>query len=140
MKKAKLTMAVFLIALLFSSVLSAQQNESSKINLLNYDDVKSYLNLDYDQQKTIGPLIKEIITIKKQDEKAIKEMRSKMQSMGMPDPSMREKMMKERFERQNKIDGLIKQIEQSLNKRQLEKFDEIEKPNLMNRSKQRGKW
>lgn len=140
MKRVKLTMAVFLITLLFSSVLSAQQNESTKINLLNYDDVKSYLNLDYDQQKTIEPLIKEIITIKKQDEKAIKEMRSKMQSMGMPDPSMRVKMMKERLERQNKIDGLIKQIEQTLNKKQIEKFNEIEKPNLMNKTKQMGKW
>jgi hypothetical protein len=139
MKREKLTMAAFLIALLFSSVLSAQQNESTKINLLNYDDVKSYLNLDIDQQKTIEPLIKEIITIKEQNEKVIKEMRSKMQSMGMPDPSMREKMMKERAERQSKIDGLIKQIELSLNKKQLEKFNEIEKPNLMNKSKQMGK-
>lgn len=135
MKREKLTMAVFLIALLFSSVLTAQQNESANVNLLNFDDVKNYLNLDIDRQETIEPLIKEIITVKEMDEKAIQEMRSKMQSMGMPDPSMREKMMKERSERQNKIDGLIKQIEQSLNKKQLEKFDEIEKPNLMNKSK-----
>jgi C4-type Zn-finger protein len=140
MKKTKFTMAVFLIALLFSSVLSARQNDSLKINLLNFDDVKSYLNLDFDQQETIEPLIKEIITIKEQNEKAIKEMRSKMQSMGMPDPSIREKMMKERAERQSKIDGLIKQIEKSLNEKQLEKFDEIEKPNLMNKSKQMSKW
>lgn len=135
MKREKLTMAVFLIALLFSSVLLAQQNGSSKVNLLNYDDVKSYLNLDIDQQETIEPLIKEIITIKEGDEKAIQEMRSKMQSMGMPDPLMREKMMKERSEKQNEINGLIKQIEQSLNKEQLEKFDGIEKPNLMDKSK-----
>ena len=135
MKRENLTMAVFLIALLFSSVLSAQPNASSKVNLLNFDDVISYLNLDIDQQKTIELLIKEIISIIERDEKAMKEMRSKMQSMGIPDPSMREKMMKERSERQNKIDGLIKQIEQSLNKKQLEKFNEIEKPNLMNKSK-----
>ncbi|HET55144.1 MAG TPA: hypothetical protein ENN33_07990 [Ignavibacteria bacterium] len=62
-------------------------------------------------------------------------MRSKMQSMDMRDPSMREKMMNERAERESKIDGLIKQIELSLNKKQLEKFNEIEKPNLMNKSR-----
>lgn len=135
MKREKLTLAVFLIALLFSSMLLAQQNGSSKVNLLDYDDVKGYLNLDIDQQETIEPLIKEIITIKEGDAKAIQEMRSNMQSMGMPDPSMREKMMKERSERQNKINRLIKQIEQSLNKKQLEKFDGIEKPNLMDKSK-----
>ncbi len=140
MKREKLMLAAFLTALFFNSSLLAQQNESSKINLLNYDEVKSYLNLDFDQQQSIDSLIKEIITIKEQDEKTIKEMRSKMQSMGMPDPSLRKKMMKERAERQSKIDGLIKQIEQSLNKKQLEKFDEIEKPNLMNKSKQMGKW
>lgn len=135
MKREKLTMDVFLIALLFSSMLLAQQNGSSKVYLLNYDDVKSYLNLDIEQQETIDPLIKIITTIKEQDEKAIQEMRSKMQSMGMPEPSMREKMMKERSERQSKIDKLIKKIEPSLNKKQLEKFNEIGKPNLMNKSK-----
>jgi len=65
----------------------------------------------------------------------MQDMRSKMQSMGMRDPSMREKMMNERAERESKIDGLIKQIELSLNKKQLEKFNEIEKPNLMNKSR-----
>jgi len=65
----------------------------------------------------------------------MQDMRSKMLSMGMPDPSMREKMMEERAERQNNIDALIRQIEQSLNKEQIEKFNEIEKPNLMNKSK-----
>lgn len=140
MKREKLTMAVFLIALFFSSVQSVPQTESLKVDLLNYDEVKSFLNLDSTQQKAIEPLIKEIITIKEQDEKAMKEMRSRMQSLGIPDPPMREKMKKERSERQNKIDGLIKQIEQSLNKEQLEKFNEIEKPNLMNKSKQKGKW
>jgi len=65
----------------------------------------------------------------------MQDMRSKMQSMDMRDPSMREKMMNERAERESKIDGLIKQIELSLNKKQLEKFNEIEKPNLMNKSR-----
>lgn len=135
MKREKLTLAVFLIALLFSSMLLAQQNGSSKVNLLDYDDVKGYLNLDIDQQETIEPLIKEIITIKERDEKAIQEMRSNMQSMGMLDPSMREKMMKERAEKQSQIDALIRQVEEALYKTQLEKFNEIEKPNLMSKSK-----
>ncbi len=135
MKSEKLIMALFLAALLFGSVLSAQQNESSKVNLLNYEEVKSYLKLDLEQQITIKPLINEIKIIIEQSQKIAKEMRSNMQSMGMPDPSMREKMMEERAERQNEINGLIKQIEQSLNKNQLEIFNEIEKPNLMSKSK-----
>lgn len=139
MTREKLTMVLFLVMLIFNNLLSAQQKESEKISLLNYNKVKSHLNLDSKQQKTIEPSIQEIINIKGQEGKAIQGMRSKMQSTGMPNPSMREKMMKERSERQNKINGLIKQIEQSLNKEQLEKFDEIEKPNLMNKSKQMGK-
>ncbi|MBK7105951.1 MAG: hypothetical protein IPH62_11770 [Ignavibacteriae bacterium] len=134
MKRETLTMAVFLIALIFSSVVSAQQNESTKVDLLNFDVVKSYLSLDIDQQKTIEPLINDIIDIKDQADKTRNKMRSNMQSMGTPDPSMREKMMKERSARQNKIDGLIKQIEQLLNKKQLEKFNEIDKPNLIKKS------
>ena len=63
-----------------------------------------------------------------------------MQSMGMPDSSLREKMMKERAEKQSKTDELSKKIEESLNKEEIEKFKKIEKPNLMNKSKQmRGK-
>lgn len=136
MKREKLTMDVFLLLLFLSgSLLAQQKEETSNVNLLNYDDVRSYLNLDIDQQKTIEQLIIDIIAIKEQDEKAIQEMLSKMQSMGMRNPSMREKIMTERAERQNNINGLIKQIEQSLNKGQLEKFNGIEKPNLMNKSK-----
>ncbi len=136
MKREKLTMDVFLLLLFLSgSLLAQQKEETSNVNLLNYDDVRSYLNLDIDQQKTIEQLIIDIIAIKEQDEKAIQEMLSKMQSMGMRNPSMREKIMTERAERQNNINGLIKQIEQSLNKEQLEKFNGIEKPNLMNKSK-----
>jgi hypothetical protein len=136
MKREKLTMDVFLLLLFLSgSLLAQQKEETSNVNLLNYDDVRSYLNLDIDQQKTIEQLIIDIIAIKEQDEKAIQEMLFKMQSMGMRNPSMREKIMTERAERQNNINGLIKQIEQSLNKEQLEKFNGIEKPNLMNKSK-----
>jgi len=121
-----------------SSSLFAQQAESSKINLMDYDELNSYLNLDIEQQEIIKPLIDEIKTVKDQDEKTMKDMRSKMQSMGMPDPSLREKMMKERSERQNKIDELTKKMEQSLNKEQIAKFKKIEKPNLMNKSKRMG--
>lgn len=135
MKSEKLIMALFLVVLLFNNVLSAQQNESSKISLLNYEEVKSYLKLDPEKQITIKPLINEIKIIIEQSQKAAKEMRSNMQSTGMPNPLMREKMITERAERQNEINGLIKQIEQSLNKEQLEIFNEIEKPNLMSKSK-----
>lgn len=134
MKREKLNLVVLFAALLFSNVL-AQQDETAKVSLLNYDEVESYLNLSLDQQNSIKPLVKEIVNIKEQDEKAFKELRSKMQSMGKRDPSMREKMMEERSQKQNKIDGLIKQIEQLLNKDQLEKFNKIEKPNLMSNSK-----
>ena len=139
MKKYNLFQIACLTILAVSGTLFAQQ-ESSRINLTNYDDVKSYLNLDIDQQQIIEPLVTEIKSIIDSDEKAMQDMRSKMQSMGMPDPSLREKMMKEREERQSKTDELSKKIEQALNKEQIEKFKKIEKPNLMNKSKQmRGK-
>jgi len=140
MKRNNLIKLALITIMAISSSLFAQQAESSKINLMDYDELNSYLNLDIEQQEIIKPLIDEIKTVKDQDEKTMKDMRSKMQSMGMPDPSLREKMMKERAERQNKIDELTKKIEQSLNKGQIEKFKKIEKPNLMNKSKQmRGK-
>jgi hypothetical protein len=56
----------------------------------------------------------------------------------MRDPSLRVKMMNERSEKQNEIDGLIKKIEQALNDDQLVKFKSIEKPNLMSKSKRMG--
>ena len=140
MKRNNFILSALITIMAISSSLFAQQAESSKINLMDYDELNSYLNLDIEQQEIIKPLIDEIKTVKDQDEKTMKDMRSKMQSMGMPDPSLREKMMKERAERQNKIDELTKKIEQSLNKGQIEKFKKIEKPNLMNKSKQmRGK-
>ena len=138
MKRNNLIKLALITIMAISSSLFAQQAESSKINLMDYDELNSYLNLDIEQQEIIKPLIDEIKTVKDQDEKTMKDMRSKMQSMGMPDPSLREKMMKERSERQNKIDELTKKIEQSLNKGQIEKFKKIEKPNLMNKSKRMG--
>jgi len=138
MKRNNLIKLALITIMAISSSLFAQQAESSKINLMDYDELNSYLNLDIEQQEIIKPLIDEIKTVKDQDEKTMKDMRSKMQSMGMPDPSLREKMMKERAERQNKIDELTKKIEQSLNKGQIEKFKKIEKPNLMNKSKRMG--
>lgn len=136
MKKKNLIHAALIIILIIgNSLFGQQEKDSSKINLTDYDNLKSYLNLSIDQQKIIEPLVTEIQSIIDSDEKAIQDMRSKMQSMGMRDPSMREKMMNERAERESKIDGLVKQIELSLNKKQLEKFNEIEKPNLMNKSR-----
>ena len=120
-----------------SSLFAQQEEESSKINLMDYDELNSYLNLDIEQQEIIKPLIDEIKTVTDQDEKTMKDMRSKMQSMGMPDPSLREKMMKERAEKQNKINVLVKQIEQALNDKQLVKFKNIEKPDLMSKSKKK---
>ena len=139
-RKNFIQLALITILVISSSLFGQQEKESSKINLMDYDDLKSYLNLDIEQQKIIEPLVTEIKSIIDSDEKAMQDMRSKMQSMGMPDPSLREKMMKERSERQNKIDELTKKMEQSLNKEQIAKFKKIEKPNLMNKSKQmRGK-
>ena len=138
MKRNNLIKLALITIMAISSSLFAQQAESSKINLMDYDDLKSYLNLDIEQQKIIEPLVTEIKSIIDSDEKAMQDMRSKMQSMGMPDPSLREKMMKERSERQNKIDELTKKMEQSLNKEQIAKFKKIEKPNLMNKSKRMG--
>jgi len=138
MKRNNLIKLALITIMAISSSLFAQQAESSKINLMDYDELNSYLNLDIEQQEIIKPLIDEIKTVKDQDEKTMKDMRSKMQSMGMPDPSLREKMMKERSERQNKIDELTKKMEQSLNKEQIAKFKKIEKPNLMNKSKRMG--
>lgn len=66
----------------------------------------------------------------------MKDMRSKMQYTSIPDPSMREKMMKERAEKQSQIDAQIRQIEEALNKNQLEKFKFIEKLKLINKSGQ----
>jgi len=137
-RKNFIQLALITILVISSSLFGQQEKESSKINLMDYDDLKSYLNLDIEQQKIIEPLVTEIKSIIDSDEKAMQDMRSKMQSMGMPDPSLREKMMKERAERQNKIDELTKKIEQSLNKGQIEKFKKIEKPNLMNKSKRMG--
>ena len=85
-------------------------------------------------------MIKKIKSIIEQDEEAIQGIRSEMQSMGMRDPSMREKMMKERYERQNEINGLIKKTEQNLNESQLDKFKEIEMPNFMNKTKSMGRF
>ena len=110
MKRNNFILSALITIMAISSSLFAQQAESSKINLMDYDELNSYLNLDIEQQEIIKPLIDEIKTVKDQDEKTMKDMRSKMQSMGMPDPSLREKMMKERSERQNKIDELTKKI------------------------------
>jgi len=137
-RKNFIQLALITILVISSSLFGQQEKESSKINLMDYDDLKSYLNLDIEQQKIIEPLVTEIKSIIDSDEKAMQDMRSKMQSMGMPDPSLREKMMKERSERQNKIDELTKKMEQSLNKEQIAKFKKIEKPNLMNKSKRMG--
>jgi hypothetical protein len=140
MKRKKIILFAFIAILVISGALFAQQDnktlaKTSEVNLLNFDEVKSYLNLDAEQQIKIEPLIKKIKSIIEQDEEAIQEIRSQMQSMGMRDPSMREKMMKERSERQDEIDGSIKKIEDNLNESQFDKFKEIEKPNLMDKSK-----
>lgn len=67
MKREKFILTAVLTVLFFSSLLLAQQNgNSANVSLLNYDEVKNYLNLDFDQQKTIEPLIKEIININQQ--------------------------------------------------------------------------
>lgn len=142
MKREKFILFAFITILVVSGSLFAQQDKkistkTSEIRLLNFDEVKSYLSLDAEQQTKIKPLIKEIKTIIEQNEKAMQDMRSKMQSMGMPDPSLREKMMKDRAEKQDKINGLVMQIEQDLNDDQLVKFKNIEKPNLMSKSKRR---
>ncbi len=138
MKRNNLIRLTLITIMAISSSLFAQQEEeSSKINLMDYDELNSYLNLDIEQQEIIKPLIDEIKTVTDQDEKTMKDMRSKMQSMGMPDPSLREKMMKERAEKQNKINVLVKQIEQALNDKQLVKFKNIEKPDLMSKSKKK---
>ena len=137
MKRNNLIKLALITIMAISSSLFAQQAESSKINLMDYDELNSYLNLDIEQQEIIKPLIDEIKTVKDQDEKTMKDMRSKMQSMGMPDPSLREKMMKERAEKQNKINVLVMQIEQALNDKQLVKFKNIEKPDLMSKSKKK---
>jgi len=143
MKRERFILFGLITILVISSSLFAQQDKkistkTSDVNLLNFDEVKSYLSLDAEQQTKIEPLIKEIKTIIEQNEKAMQEMRSKIKSMEMPDPSLREKMMKERSERQNKINELIKKIEQALNDEQLVKFKSIEKPNLMSKSKRMG--
>lgn len=140
MKMKKIILFAFIAILVISGALFAQQDnktpdKNSEVNLLNFDEVKSYLSLDVEQQTKIEPLIKKIKSIIEQDEKAIQEIRSQMQAMGMRDPSMREKMMKERSERQNEINGSIIKIEENLNESQLDKFKEIEMPNLMNKSK-----
>jgi hypothetical protein len=140
MKRKKIILFAFIAILVISGALFAQQDnktlaKTSEVNLLNFDEVKSYLNLDAEQQIKIEPLIKKIKSIIEQDEEAIQEIRSQMQSMGMRDPSMREKMMKERSERQDEIDGSIKKIEDNLNESQFDKFKEIDKPNLMDKSK-----
>ncbi|MDP3831903.1 MAG: hypothetical protein Q8Q47_11575 [Ignavibacteriaceae bacterium] len=140
MGRKKIILFALIAILVISGALVAQQDnktpaKTSEVNLLNFDEVKSYLNLDAEQQIKIEPLIKKIKSIIEQDEEAIQEIRSQMQSMGMRDPSMREKMMKERSERQDEIDGSIKRTEENLNEKQLEKFNGIEKPNLMDKSK-----
>lgn len=138
MKRNNLIRLTLITIMAISSSLFAQQEEeSSKINLMDYDELNSYLNLDIEQQEIIKPLIDEIKTVTDQDEKTMKDMRSKMQSMRMPDLSLREKMMKERAEKQNKINVLVMQIEQALNDKQLVKFKNIEKPDLMSKSKKK---
>jgi len=145
MGRKKIILFALIAILVIGGALFAQQGnkipaKTSEVNLLNFDEVKSYLNLDAEQQIKIEPLIKKIKSIIEQDEEAIQEIRSEMQSMGMRDPSMREKMMKERYERQNEINGLIKKTEQNLNESQLDKFKEIEMPNFMNKTKSMGRF
>jgi len=77
MKRKKIIqVALITILVISNSIFGQQEKESSKIDLSNYNDVKSYLNLDIDQQQIIEPLVTEIKSIIDSDEKAMQDMRS----------------------------------------------------------------
>lgn len=140
MKRRNFITALIALLMFFTgSLFSQQETETEKVNLLNYEELERYLTLDIEQEEIIEPLVTEIKSIIDQDEKTVQGMRSKMQSMGLRDPSLREKMMRERNERQNKIDQTIEEIKNVLSEEQLEKFHSIEKPNLFSRKMGRSR-
>jgi len=105
------------------------QTDSTKVLLLG-PEFSKYLNLDKDQLVKITPLRDSIQAILKIENDRREEIRAKMQSGERPG---REEFMEMRDKRQKDIEtikGLIEDIKKVLNPEQLEKFKNVELPNL----------
>lgn len=120
---------IFLFLALFISVSVLKAQEEKKVNLLG-EKFSSYLNLSDEQKTKIDPLITEIKSILETEKSKFEEIRKKRESGERMD---RDEMMKLREQREKDISVIksdIEKIKAELTPEQLEKFSEVELPNL----------
>jgi hypothetical protein len=123
----------------------AQEKQAARadsISLLDAKKVTEYLGLSKKQQDLIRPKIAEIQNIVNADKKIRDEMRAQfMSGQGQFNRESMQKARAEREERQKKIDALVEEIKEQLNKEQKEKFASVLVPNLQEIARaERGQW
>jgi hypothetical protein len=120
---------VMMLTLQFVYSQPGDKPDTTKVNLLG-PKLAQFLDLNKDQVAKITPLVDSIKDIQKAQRKKMEEMRAKREAGEQMD---RDEMMKMREQREKDVEvikGLIESIKKELTKEQLEKFKEVQLPNL----------
>lgn len=116
----------FILVMIFAILTFSQD----KISLLDAEKVKDYLELSKEQVKTIVPKIEQIKTIIEEDKKIIAELKERVKSGDEPGFFEKIGVKRGHDKRASQIEDLIDEIEDQLNDKQRNKFENIEKPEL----------
>lgn len=117
---------VLLIVILFASLSFAQ----NKISLLDTEKVNEYLELTQEQTKIIQPKIEQIKTILEDDKRIISAIKERVKNDDEPGFFEKIGVKRGHDKRASQVEDLIDEIEDQLNDQQIQKFKNIEKPEL----------
>lgn len=117
---------VLIVVILFASLSFAQ----NKISLLDTEKVNEYLELTQGQTKIIQPKIEQIKTILEDDKRIISAIKERVKNDDEPGFFEKIGVKRGHDKRASQVEDLIDEIEDQLNDQQIQKFKNIEKPEL----------
>lgn len=117
---------VLIVVILFASLSFAQ----NKISLLDTEKVNEYLELTQEQTKIIQPKIEQIKTILEDDKRIISAIKERVKNDDEPGFFEKIGVKRGHDKRASQVEDLIDEIEDQLNDQQIQKFKNIEKPEL----------
>ncbi|MEW6654524.1 MAG: hypothetical protein AB1394_13820 [Bacteroidota bacterium] len=115
-----------IVVILFASLSYAQ----NKISLLDTEKVNEYLELTQEQTKIINPKIEQIKKILEDDRRIISAIKERVKNDDEPGFFEKIGVKRGHDKRASKVEDLIDEIEDQLNDQQIQKFRNIEKPEL----------
>ncbi|KAF0149919.1 MAG: hypothetical protein FD143_2680 [Ignavibacteria bacterium] len=115
-----------IVVILFASLSYAQ----NKISLLDTEKVNEYLELTQEQTKIINPKIEQIKKILEDDRRIISAIKERVKNNDEPGFFEKIGVKRGHDKRASKVEDLIDEIKDQLNDQQIQKFKNIEKPEL----------